>query len=366
VWSQYLQGDKFVNPGADVPGQPPTNWRTLSGGVFEGYTARRVYVQEQASLPGGFVFLQWLPPSGTSSSAALAASMRSPGNIEQGFEEAPWPDGFPNRPEFYPTLPGELNPGDWVRSNTGLSSTTEVRAEIEDHILSQRLLLLPISDEVMGEGQSSSYRVVRLGLFAVLDYDKYNGKDYFDMAFLGALPDGPCAYPQPPGASPTPTSTPTPTATEAAAPAALAGGVQLQPEYADRSSEVCVVVTEPWQDTISASEFVNLPDYGLVYPIVGEVLLTDANGVEIRAPIRAGANERLTYSFQNLAAGSYELTAYLLYKHPTETQPRLYAWLYENEQNVSSVSVAVAAEGQLVRDLRLKPFAPACGGPESR
>jgi Flp pilus assembly protein TadG len=662
VWSQYLQGDAFANPGADIAGAPPTNYKANHGGDFEGYSSRRIYLKAQANVPGGFSYLQWTPSSG-GNAGALADSLAGFGTLEDEFVEADWPAGHPNKPAVYPELPGELNSGDWVRSNTGLSNSSGVTAAIRGHIENQTQLVLPIFDEAVDGGQNGSYHIVELGLFVITAHDKYQGKDYFDLVYLGDATlqrtacnvtsppspetktvfgnvtfepeygDAPSAY-QPVqylivldvsgsmnarfdgiGTDPTsganiqctngpngeknfncgipshaykvkeerrvyvakdalellveltnmPENTPvykdnlpkdrmalvwfndksepgwkvdfTSDASDLKDAIKTAGSVggdpyktsggtngaaglyraaqifQNSPKQTDElgktwdykrvvifitdgvsnqfldtsvsslngggstastfqngsaceklgasvaedascqtteigkkykgkdrpvteminiaknnikendrveseiyvislsnipatglengvassgnffpasslevrngetnvdriirqirgetGNNLCTPVAGDEQGTISSNEFVNLPDYGLNYPIVGEVRLTSTDGVVTKAPIKAGTDGKLTYTFTDVARGTYTLEAFLFFKHATEEQqPRMYSWLYENAEKVGSISVTVSDGdasdgfgGQLNRDLLLLQTNPAC------
>lgn len=665
VWSQYIQGDKFVNPGPDIPGEAPTKYKANVGGDYEGYSSRRIYLKAQANVPGGFSYLQWTDPSkGGGSAVTLADALGGFGNLSKGFEEMPWPSGYPNKPSVYPVMPGQLNAGDWVRSNTGLSNSNDVRAAIDGHINNQTKLILPIFDDAVDGGQNGAYHIVRMGLFVITEHGKENGKDYFNVIYLGDASQQRTAC----GVQPPPSTT-----------RRLVGDVQFTPEYGkkpdgykpvqymvvfdvsgsmnatfngigthpstgadvqctngpngepnqncgrpeyaykdvtqrrvyvakealdllveltnmpgnpkydpklpkdkmalvwfdqesradwqlgftddatkmraaiknagsvngdpyktdggtngaaglyraaqifqnapkqtnelnqswdykrvvifitdgvsnhfldtgnsglsggqsnqgtypknstcwdlaesvvedakcqttegggkykgkdrpvtemvniatnnikanaavgseiyvislsnipatgledgvasspskffpasrlevrngetnvdriirlikgDASNTTCTLVTGAPQSTIGTNEFTALPEYGLAHPIVGEVRLVDANGVEKKAPIRAGENNKLTYEFADLIPGPYELTAYLFYKHPTgETVPRMYSWIYEKDENVGSISLTVEENpndgfaGVQRRDLFLKAFAPACAAP---
>jgi len=222
VYSAYLQGDAFVNPGDDIPGELPINWRRISGGAYDGFTARRIYLKEQANVPGGFSWLQWDPSSSGGNTPALVASLSGFGNLTQGFAEDPWPEGYPNRPVVYPEKPGELNAGDWVAGNTGLSHAQGVMAAMRGHIENGTRMILPIFDASVGQGQSGSFHIVRMGLFVLVGFDKENGKDYFDLVFLGdpTRQRTACVVSIPP----------TPPMTE------LTGTVQFQPSYGARSN----------------------------------------------------------------------------------------------------------------------------------
>lgn len=61
------------------------------------------------SPPGDFVWLSWTE-NNSDSNVSLAQALTPPGTTNQGFEEAPWSDSFPDaKPEKYPNQPGLPN-----------------------------------------------------------------------------------------------------------------------------------------------------------------------------------------------------------------------------------------------------------------
>ena len=113
-------------------------------------------------------------------------------------------------------------------------------------------------------------------------------------------------------------------------------------------SGVCERRADPRTSSIPAAGF--RPVAGLVYPNVGEVILTDQNtGTQYRAPIRADASRggELSYRFDRLPAGSYRLEAYLFYRHPLDPPdagPRRYSLIEQNNETRADIVVNVTVE----------------------
>ncbi|MCG8350145.1 MAG: Tad domain-containing protein, partial [Chloroflexales bacterium] len=160
------------------------------GGQYRGYTWRRLYVHD-SGVSGSFSWLRWLedkdPNSYSSRSEnALQASLTSPGNLSQGFNEAPWPETNMARPDVYPEKPGQLNIGDWVYGASGAKRSKDVRRLVEGHIRNGTVMILPIYDVAVGNGFNGSFRISRLGAFVMIGYNEKNGSQpYFDLVFLG-------------------------------------------------------------------------------------------------------------------------------------------------------------------------------------
>ncbi|MCS6881328.1 MAG: pilus assembly protein TadG-related protein [Oscillochloridaceae bacterium] len=113
-------------------------------------------------------------------------------------------------------------------------------------------------------------------------------------------------------------------------------------------SGVCERRADPRTNNIPPAEF--RPVAGLVYPNVGEVILTDQNtGTQYRAPIRADASRggALSYRFDRLPAGSYRLEAYVFYRHPLDAPdagPRRYSLIEQNNETRADIVVNITAD----------------------
>lgn len=130
-------------------------------------------------------------------------------------------------------------------------------------------------------------------------------------------------------------------------------------------------VDAAWTNVIPEANFQSVG--GLIYPNVGEVILTDqSTGTEYRAPIRADSERggALTYRFDRLPAGTYRLQPYLFYRHPLDPPnvgPRRYSLIYQGDTTVSDIVITVAPNTSVGsftqtqrQDLQLRLFGDVC------
>lgn len=132
---------------------------------------------------------------------------------------------------------------------------------------------------------------------------------------------------------------------------------------------ICEQRVDPWRTTLPSNHFVSTG--GLTYPDVGEVVLKEVStGTIVKGRIKADTNGKLTYRFTDLARGTYQLSAYLWYKHPLDdpdAAPRMYSQIFANEETVPVITVTVDSGAQDVgfqnvvqKDLALKLFGNVC------
>jgi hypothetical protein len=159
---------------------------------YRNKTTKTIQIHNPSTNPsGGFLWLRWDRDSGDGqrggTAGATQAMLTGPGNIAGGFDEADWPSSnslnLP-RPNGYPISPGQLTPGDWVHSNTGVSNSSGIRAQLDWHKAHKTVMILPIYDAIAGGGNNATYHVSRLGAFLLLDYS-LNGQGYYKFAYLG-------------------------------------------------------------------------------------------------------------------------------------------------------------------------------------
>ncbi|MEI7768875.1 MAG: Tad domain-containing protein [Chloroflexales bacterium] len=192
VDSATITGDRFNSTG--TTGATP-EYKTLTSGNYRGYIQRRIYVKD-GNTAGSFSWLRWMDPTGATGTNAvsaqeLAASLTGAGNISSGFQEAPWPSGVSSAPAGYPLDPGNLSVGDWVWGSPGwkennAAKQASVSAALDEHILNETKMILPIYSNIMGTGSNVQARVVRLGAFVITGQGMSPGDGpYFDMVFLG-------------------------------------------------------------------------------------------------------------------------------------------------------------------------------------
>ena len=104
-----------------------------------------------------------------------------------------------------------------------------------------------------------------------------------------------------------------------------------------------------WRGTIPGNHFQSVN--GLSYPNVGEVILEDSStGSVYRAPIVAGTDGRVRYTFESIPRGTYRLQAYLFYRHLRDpsTLPRMYSQLFNGSSSQSDMVVVLESNGQSV------------------
>ncbi len=103
-----------------------------------------------------------------------------------------------------------------------------------------------------------------------------------------------------------------------------------------------------WRGTIPGNHFQSMN--GLTYPNVGEVILEDfSTGSVYRAPIVAGTDGRVRYTFESIPRGTYRLQAYLFYRHPLDPPtalPRMYSQLFNGSSSQPDMVVVLEPNGQ--------------------
>ncbi|MGQ9772374.1 pilus assembly protein TadG-related protein [Chloroflexus sp.] len=103
-----------------------------------------------------------------------------------------------------------------------------------------------------------------------------------------------------------------------------------------------------WRGIIPGNHFQSVS--GLSYPNVGEVILEDfSTGSVYRAPIVAGTDGRVRYTFEEIPRGTYRLQAYLFYRHPLDpptAMPRMYSQLFNGSSSQSDMVVVLEPNGQ--------------------
>lgn len=209
VRASELTATGFKNPDSGSNGK-------FTAGNYVNKTAKTLTLYKPTSLPNGnFAWLRW-----TSSSDA-AAMLSGFGNITEGYREANWPADYKEKaPTGYPILPGQISTGDWVLGNS-VSNTTAVRNALDAKKFvagkDVQVLTLPIWEASAGSDANATYRVARLGAFALLNYDL--SAQTMRLAYLGDAPE--CSTLREP-ANPPQHQT-------------IVGQVQYQPRYTDRA-----------------------------------------------------------------------------------------------------------------------------------
>ncbi|EFO79372.1 von Willebrand factor type A [Oscillochloris trichoides DG-6] len=182
VDNAYIGNGVFNNIGVT---NPSTEYKVLSNGMVQ----RRVYVRDGDDSPGQFGWLRWKEDKGELGQAAgsageLAQSLTGDGNLDWGFDEAPWPSNE-TAPSDYPNNPHSINIGDWAWGNSGWSNSNAVTSAIDQHIANSTIMILPIYDRMVGSGNNASVRIVNFGSFIIVASGRDKNRPYFDMIYLG-------------------------------------------------------------------------------------------------------------------------------------------------------------------------------------
>ena len=188
VRDSYLNENGFVQPDS-----------RYSDNIYKNKTMKRVFLKDNATPNGGFSYVRWKADPRYGNSPELRNMLAGDGNLDEGFQEAPWPNSSEvslPKPDVYPYKPGQLQPGDWVYGNSGLSNGGS-SDELNWHIKNRTVLTLPIFDADNGrDGINGNYHISRLGAFLILGYGFQTQRDangmkgwYFDMVYIGNASD---------------------------------------------------------------------------------------------------------------------------------------------------------------------------------
>ncbi|NJM05588.1 VWA domain-containing protein [Candidatus Gracilibacteria bacterium] len=211
-----LDSNNFRPAPTQLPGEEVESG-VLTNREYRGKLWRRVY--DLTSAPGGFSWLRWLEDQNGGND--LNQSWVGDGNIDQGFEEAPQPSGYPYAINPYPSRPGQLNASDWVYGRTG--EVQSIMPVIQEKLATGQRLILPITDSITGQGSNAAYHVAALGVFVILDEGRTRNRGYFDMVYMGP----PDSFSTACGAAPPETPTPLD----------LVGDVTVWPEHTEQKKE---------------------------------------------------------------------------------------------------------------------------------
>lgn len=180
--NDLLNSSGFINPDG-----------RYSDENYKNKTVKRVYIKDPTNPNGGFSWVRWKSGSQNGNTPELTAMLTGDGNIDEGFNEAPWPSSnslnLP-KPDDYPERPNQLDVGDWIYGNSGVSNSSNVREQLDWHIANRTVMYLPIHDTDDGGGINGNYHVSDLGAFLLRGYS-LNGHGYFDLVYLGEAPECP-------------------------------------------------------------------------------------------------------------------------------------------------------------------------------
>jgi hypothetical protein len=158
-----------------------------SDGYYSEKYQRRIYQSAAVGSSGGFGYVRWKSDNNSGSQTYTADGLTGDGNMDMGFEEAPWPAGtaLGSAPAGYPIRPGALNASDsdWIYANTGVMNGLE--PQLNALIANKTRMYLPIIDGEAGSGATAKYHVQKLGAFLLVGYGNHPSKGkYFDFVYI--------------------------------------------------------------------------------------------------------------------------------------------------------------------------------------
>lgn len=115
---------------------------------------------------GGFGWLSW---TGNPSANRLAASLTPPGDSATYVN--------PDDPQDL-----QVSVGDWVKGMPGVSNSKDIGAALD--ALKERVIIVPVWDEVRGEGNNGAYHVASFARIQILDY-QLPKENRMTVKFLG-------------------------------------------------------------------------------------------------------------------------------------------------------------------------------------
>lgn len=126
------------------------------------------------TLPGNFGWLTW---DGQNNIPALAQSLVPPGNSYLYYNPGtPANNWTPNYNDHV------INVGDWVQGAPGNKNSSQVRGNLNQYFMPtanpRHIMIIPLYDDVAGQGSHSNYRVASFAAFWLDDYD-FTGQDKY-------------------------------------------------------------------------------------------------------------------------------------------------------------------------------------------
>lgn len=166
----------------------------LPASTFPAESRFTVYRHPQTvGLSGNFLWLRWNGDQNNNPAGALANSLQYPGNILDGFAEAPAPTGSKNG-----KTPNELELGDWIAGDAGNSVSNDVMAALNFHISNKTRMILPVYDTTYGNGTNAAYHATKFVQVRLLNVSDLNGRNgYIEFGLVGENPYCPVPKPEP-------------------------------------------------------------------------------------------------------------------------------------------------------------------------
>jgi len=203
-------GTKFA------PANPPTSsdysFTFKNSSYPGGLSGKRIFMQDNGSGPGQFSWLKWSAANNAGNATELVTMLQGDGSLATGFDEGiynsstgvfTWPDSNSTPPTVggkvvYPIKPHEMNTGDFVYGNGGVSWNTSVDSALKYHIDHQTIMILPIVNTYVKKGGDTVFPVQGLAAFYLTGISEYgtggpsgkylkaNGANgFFDLAYIG-------------------------------------------------------------------------------------------------------------------------------------------------------------------------------------
>jgi hypothetical protein len=188
VNSESLGASGFLPP--TEPEQAPYYGIYRDSQYPTGLYQRRIYLKENLGTSGSFNYLRWSSDPNAGSATSTQDMLSGDGNLDLGFDEVvPWPDPNSAAPLGYPRQPHQLSDGDWIYTNSGLSTASAVVDALQYHIDHRTVLNLPIVSTPVGSGNTAAVHFERMGAFYIRGYGFQNpGGEfgwYMDLVYLG-------------------------------------------------------------------------------------------------------------------------------------------------------------------------------------
>jgi Flp pilus assembly protein TadG len=185
VSSSFLDQDKFKRPSDP---DELSHYGLYSDENYQNKYQRRIYQSAAVGSSGGFGYIRWKSDNTSGSQTYTADGLTGDGNMDMGFEEAPWPTGsaLGSAVSGYPVRPGALNgdDSDWIHANTGVMNGLE--PQLDQLIADRTRMLLPVIDAEAGSGATAVYHVQKMGAFLLVGYGNEPSKGkYFDFVYVG-------------------------------------------------------------------------------------------------------------------------------------------------------------------------------------
>jgi hypothetical protein len=114
------------------------------------------------TAPGNFGWLTW---DGQNNTPALCQSLTAPGNSQIYYNPGVPPSWVKDYNDHV------IATGKWVQGAPGNKNAACVRSLLDWHIANQTEMIIPLYDDVAGEGSHVNYRVASFAAFKLISYD---------------------------------------------------------------------------------------------------------------------------------------------------------------------------------------------------